>query len=80
MLSVLYAAGAAVGAVGYKIFGQWSLTTPPAPYECTHQYTTEILSIDPVMLYINNFVSEYEIRSLLAQECVPRAEEETLSN
>jgi hypothetical protein len=70
MFSLLYGAGAAIGAVGIKLWRPWSPTAPPVQYHCTHQYTTEILSIDPVMLYINNFVSEYEIDSLLNQKCV----------
>lgn len=31
-----------------------------------HQYSTEILSVEPLVVYINNFVSESEIKYLLA--------------
>jgi prolyl 4-hydroxylase len=33
-------------------------------------YTTEIISIDPLLIYINNFVDESEIRGLIAEGCV----------
>lgn len=33
-------------------------------------YTTEIISIDPLLIYINNFVDEGEIRDLIAEGCV----------
>ena len=33
-------------------------------------YTTEIISIDPLFIYINNFVDEGEIRGLIAEGCV----------
>jgi hypothetical protein len=34
-------------------------------YECSHNYTIEILSFDPWVLYINNFVKEEEFQHLL---------------
>lgn len=36
----------------------------PNIYQCNHRYSTEILSIDPLVLYINNFVSQYEVEEL----------------
>jgi prolyl 4-hydroxylase len=30
-------------------------------------YTTEIISIDPLLIYINNFVDESEIKGLIAE-------------
>jgi len=30
-------------------------------------YTTEIVSIDPLLIYINNFVDESEIKGLIAE-------------
>lgn len=35
------------------------------PYSCTHTYSTEILSLDPLVVYINNFLSPYEVSRLL---------------
>lgn len=34
-------------------------------YSCSHGYTVEILSIDPLAIYINNFISNEEIEHLL---------------
>lgn len=34
-------------------------------YDCFHEYTIEILSLDPVMMYLNNFVSDNEVKHLL---------------
>ncbi|KAK5995768.1 putative prolyl 4-hydroxylase 7-like protein [Cladobotryum mycophilum] len=34
-------------------------------YVCDHQYTIEIVSFDPWVIYINNFVKEEEIQHLL---------------
>lgn len=37
------------------------------PFVCEpHQYTTEIVSIDPLLIYINNFVSDKEAVGLIA--------------
>jgi prolyl 4-hydroxylase len=33
-------------------------------------YTTEIISIDPLLIYINDFVDEGDIRGLIAEGCV----------
>jgi prolyl 4-hydroxylase len=33
-------------------------------------YTTEIVSIDPLLIYINNFVDESEIKGLIAEGSV----------
>ncbi|KAI0861124.1 hypothetical protein F4860DRAFT_476921 [Xylaria cubensis] len=37
-----------------------------SPYSCDQNYTVELLSIDPLVMYINNFVREEEIQHLLA--------------
>jgi hypothetical protein len=34
-------------------------------YECVHRYSVELLSIDPVMIYINGFVRDIEIEHLV---------------
>jgi len=34
-------------------------------YTCSHSYTTELLSIDPLVIYINNFIHDEEIEHLL---------------
>lgn len=34
-------------------------------YKCTHEYTIEILSIDPLVMYINGFTTEFEIDHML---------------
>ncbi|KAF4334292.1 2OG-Fe(II) oxygenase family Oxidoreductase [Fusarium beomiforme] len=34
-------------------------------YDCRQNYTIEILSIDPLMIYINNFLSDYEVNHIL---------------
>ena len=36
-----------------------------ASYNCAHSYTIELLSMDPLAIYINNFLSDYEIDHLL---------------
>ncbi|KAH6648220.1 hypothetical protein BKA67DRAFT_410107 [Truncatella angustata] len=42
------------------------VTTPVAGvYECKYEHTFEILSIDPLILYINNFLKEDEVQHLL---------------
>jgi len=33
-------------------------------YLCTHQYNIEIVSNDPLMIYINQFLSPYEVKYL----------------
>ncbi|KAI5865670.1 2OG-Fe(II) oxygenase family oxidoreductase [Durotheca rogersii] len=35
------------------------------PYACEHNYSVEILSIDPLVIYINGFLKEFEIKHLL---------------
>ena len=40
-------------------------TLVPLEYECTHTYTIEILSIDPVVIYINDFITNFEIDHLI---------------
>ncbi|KAI0414473.1 hypothetical protein F5X98DRAFT_389746 [Xylaria grammica] len=35
------------------------------PYSCDHSYTIELLSIDPLVIYINNFLRDEEIEHLL---------------
>ncbi|KAE8442562.1 hypothetical protein EG329_003049 [Mollisiaceae sp. DMI_Dod_QoI] len=42
-----------------------SLRSPPFVCE-PHQYTTEIVSIDPLLIYINNFISASEAELLVA--------------
>ncbi len=34
-------------------------------YNCNHQFTTEVVSLDPLMIYINNFLNPYEVEYLL---------------
>lgn len=34
-------------------------------YACSHDYSIEILSTDPLILYINGFIQDFEIRHLL---------------
>jgi hypothetical protein len=36
-----------------------------AGYECVHSYSVEILSIDPVMIYVNGFIRGIEIDHLV---------------
>jgi hypothetical protein len=38
----------------------------PLPVDCGQNYTVEILSVDPVVLYINNFLTGVEIEHLLS--------------
>lgn len=41
-------------------------TDIPQPYDCySHQYSTEIISLDPVVIYIRNFTYKEEIDGLL---------------
>jgi len=42
-----------------------SVHLDPVSYSCVHSYTIELLSIDPLVIYINNFLSEEEIEYLL---------------
>ncbi|KAE9567957.1 hypothetical protein CGMCC3_g15921 [Colletotrichum fructicola] len=35
------------------------------PIDCSHNYSIEILSLDPVVLYINNFLKDQEINHLV---------------
>ncbi|KAK6063438.1 2og-fe oxygenase family protein [Seiridium cupressi] len=37
----------------------------PDSYVCTHEYSIELLSFDPLVIYINNFIKEDEIQHLL---------------
>lgn len=34
-------------------------------YDCFHEYTIEMLSLDPVMMYLNNFLSDKEVKHLV---------------
>jgi prolyl 4-hydroxylase len=43
-----------------------TLRSPPLFVCEQHQYTTEIVSIDPLLIYINNFVSDKEAQLLVA--------------
>ncbi|KAL2124976.1 hypothetical protein VTJ04DRAFT_1341 [Mycothermus thermophilus] len=44
-----------------------SNTTEPTPFVCdtTHSYTTELVSLEPLIIYIHNFITPNEIASLL---------------
>lgn len=35
-------------------------------YSCSHDYSIEIMSLDPVVLYLDRFLKESEIQHLLA--------------
>ncbi|KAM3069012.1 hypothetical protein ACMFMG_004191 [Clarireedia jacksonii] len=48
---------------GFKFRSQG--TFDPEKYTCTQSYSVEILSVDPLALYINNFLSNEEIEHLL---------------
>lgn len=37
----------------------------PQTYVCDHKYTIEIMSIDPLVLYINGFLSEPEVNYIV---------------
>lgn len=39
-------------------------------YKCTHEYSIEFLSFDPVVIYINNFLGDEEVEHLLALKSV----------
>jgi prolyl 4-hydroxylase len=47
--------------------------TPEALVEAckAHQYTSEIISLDPLVIYINNFTSAPEAEELINIGCVP---------
>lgn len=34
-------------------------------YECSNSYSVEIMSFDPVVMYINGFMSDFEINHLI---------------
>lgn len=36
-----------------------------AGYECVHSYSIELLSIDPLMIYLNGFIRDVEIDHLV---------------
>ncbi|MCJ1385130.1 hypothetical protein MMC17_008249 [Xylographa soralifera] len=64
----LSTAAAVVGALSIKFwpFQSASSVTGPSGYVCNLHYTPEILSTEPLMIYLNNFLSPYEINHLLA--------------
>ena len=45
-----------------ELLSPWKDTASPS---CEHNYSVEILSIDPLVIYLNNFVSDSEIQHLL---------------
>ncbi|MCJ1433716.1 hypothetical protein MMC27_003080 [Xylographa pallens] len=59
---------AIVGALSVKFwpFQSASSVSSPSGYVCNLDYTPEILSTEPLMIYLNNFLSPYEIDHLLA--------------
>jgi hypothetical protein len=61
----IYAIAAAIAGVGIKVWTVLNRALDSSPLVCRHQYTTEVLSTDPLMIYINNFVSPEEIDLLL---------------
>ncbi|KAI3322298.1 2OG-Fe(II) oxygenase family oxidoreductase [Xylariaceae sp. AK1471] len=42
-----------------------SVLLDPASYNCIHSYSIELLSIDPLVIYLNNFLSDVEVDYLL---------------
>jgi len=55
-----------LAAVGIRFLGnKQPQAQTPTPYLCDHQYSTEIVSLDPLVIYINDFISSYEIDYLL---------------
>lgn len=34
-------------------------------HQCNHEYSIQLLSLDPLVLYVNNFIKDEEIRHLL---------------
>lgn len=67
---------ATVGTAAWRFFQNSvsPLRTTDA-YSCVHSYSTEILSLDPLVVYINNFLSPHEIQRLLElrfeRSCLP---------
>ncbi|MCJ1294977.1 hypothetical protein MMC34_006537 [Xylographa carneopallida] len=59
---------AVVGALSIKFwpFQGAHTVTSPSPYVCNLHYTPEILSTEPLMIYLNDFLSLYEINHLLS--------------
>ncbi|KAH8805173.1 2OG-Fe(II) oxygenase family oxidoreductase [Xylogone sp. PMI_703] len=52
--------------LGLTPFGEANLGHfDPVSYSCVHSYTIELLSIDPLVIYINNFLTDAEIEHLL---------------
>jgi len=49
--------------ITFPIFG--SKRFDLATYSCVHSYSIELLSIDPLAIYINNFLTGDEINHLL---------------
>jgi len=41
------------------------ITTSSSSYDCAHNYSINIMSFDPVVLYLENFIKEEEIEHLL---------------
>ncbi|KAF4458792.1 2og-fe oxygenase family [Fusarium albosuccineum] len=44
------------------------LSTTPLLYDnyaCTHEYSIELLSVDPLVIYVNGFIKDHEINHLL---------------
>lgn len=44
-----------------------SLISPSKQYECAHNYSIEMLSFDPVIIYINHFINDAEIDYLVTK-------------
>lgn len=42
-------------------------------YTCAQNYTIEVLSVDPLVIYINDFLKGVEIDHLVAASCVPNS-------
>lgn len=43
----------------------------PDGYDCKHEYTVELMSFDPLVVYVNSFVSDEEINHILEATFVP---------
>jgi len=41
------------------------ITTSSSSYDCAHNYSIKIMSFDPVVLYLENFIKKEEIEHLL---------------
>lgn len=74
LLSFLHIAGYTFNYTQASSIWPWSVTNhvelaPPAldilNYKCTHNYSVEILSIDPFIMYINGFVKPEEADHLV---------------